>query len=171
MSQAQYGGDLPGIIANLPYLADLGINCLYLTPIFTATSYHKYDPADYFTIDPCFGDAETLKELVRKAHERGIKVILDGVFNHCGPYFCFSGCADEGENPTGTGFTELSCCLWGSAQLWAFAYVNHAQPNTGDPPTASTSLSGNLPIKEVDIDGWRLMWPMRLTTTLAAGVR
>ena len=97
-SQARCGGDLPGIIANLPYLADLGINCLYLTPIFTALSYHKYDTADYFTIDPCFGDLETFKEMVRKAHELGIKVILDGVFNHCGPhFFAFQDVLEKGE--------------------------------------------------------------------------
>src|SRR5690606_18160154 len=63
VSQAPYGGDLPGIIAHLPYLADLGINCLYLTPIFTATSYDDHDPAYYFSLGPRLGDAETLQDL------------------------------------------------------------------------------------------------------------
>ncbi|NLW60359.1 MAG: alpha-glycosidase [Firmicutes bacterium] len=162
VSQAQYGGDLPGIIANLPYLADLGINCLYLTPIFTATSYHKYDPADYFTIDPCFGDAETLKELVRKAHERGIKVILDGVFNHCGPYFfAFQDVLTRGEkSPYRNWFYRLNFPVaYGDPPNYeAFAYVKTMPKlNTGDPAVRQYLIDvGTYWIKEADIDGWRL---------------
>ncbi|MNJ47487.1 Neopullulanase [compost metagenome] len=84
------GGDLKGIIQRLDYLSDLGINALYLNPIFTATSNHKYDTVNYFEIDPSFGQLSDLKELVDKCHERDIKVILDLVINHCGfyhPYF------------------------------------------------------------------------------------
>ncbi|MCX7923428.1 MAG: alpha-glycosidase [Clostridia bacterium] len=77
------GGDLAGIIQKLDYLEELGVNLLYLTPIFQATSCnHKYDTVDYFKIDPQFGTLETLKELVEKAHAKGIRIILDGVFNH-----------------------------------------------------------------------------------------
>lgn len=84
------GGDLLGIIKKLPYLADLGITCLYLTPIFQSYSNHKYDTVDYYSIDKHFGDKSTLLELVRQAHALKIRVLLDGVFNHCGfhfPYF------------------------------------------------------------------------------------
>lgn len=84
------GGDLQGIIQRLDYLSDLGINALYLNPIFAATSNHKYDTTSYFEIDPSFGTITDLKELVTKCHERDIKVVLDLVFNHCGfyhPYF------------------------------------------------------------------------------------
>lgn len=84
------GGDLRGIIKQLDYLSELGINALYLNPIFAATSNHKYDTVDYFQIDPQFGTVQDLQELVQKCHERDIKVILDLVINHCGfyhPYF------------------------------------------------------------------------------------
>ena len=75
------GGDLPGITQKLPYLEDLGVNALYLTPIFEATSNYKYDTVDYTRIDPHFGDETDLVELINQAHKRGIRVILDGVFN------------------------------------------------------------------------------------------
>lgn len=79
-----YGGDLAGIIKKMPYLQELGITGLYLTPVFEADSNHKYNTKDYRKVDPHFGTNEELKELVRLAHERGIRVMLDGVFNHTG---------------------------------------------------------------------------------------
>ena len=79
-----FGGDLQGIIDNLDYLKELGINGIYLTPIFKANTNHKYDTEDYFEIDPNFGDKETLKDLVDCAHKLGIRIMLDGVFNHIG---------------------------------------------------------------------------------------
>lgn len=82
-----YGGDLPGITKKLDYLASLGISGLYLTPIFESPSSHKYDTTDYYKVDPYFGNEDNLRELVQKAHQRGMKVMLDGVFNHCGRYF------------------------------------------------------------------------------------
>lgn len=82
-----FGGDLQGVIQKLPYLEELGVTALYLTPIFEALSNHKYDTVDYTRIDPHFGDESTLVELVRRAHERGIRIMLDGVFNHCGGGF------------------------------------------------------------------------------------
>lgn len=85
------GGTLKGICENLDYIEKLGINCIYLNPIFEAASYHKYDTIDYFEIDPCLGNKADLKELVQQCHKRGIRVILDGVFNHCGADFLHSG--------------------------------------------------------------------------------
>lgn len=79
-----YGGDLEGIISKLDYLCELGINGIYLNPIFLANSNHKYETIDYEIVDPGFGDDEVLRELVDKAHSLGIRVMLDGVFNHCG---------------------------------------------------------------------------------------
>ena len=76
------GGDLRGIIESLDYLESLGINAIYLTPIFKANTAHKYDTVDYFDIDPHFGNLDDLKELIRKAHEHGIRLVLDAVFNH-----------------------------------------------------------------------------------------
>lgn len=82
-----FGGDFAGIIQKLDYLQELGINGLYLTPVNESPSNHKYDTTDYTKLDPRFGDEETFKKLVNEAHSRGIRVMLDGVFNHCGYYF------------------------------------------------------------------------------------
>ncbi len=79
-----YGGDLQGIIDRLDYLQELGINGLYLTPIFEAKTNHKYDTTDYMKIDPAFGDKTVLKRLVSEAHDRGMRIMLDAVFNHIG---------------------------------------------------------------------------------------
>ena len=78
-----YGGDLKGVTEKLGYLSDLGITALYLTPVFSSPSNHKYDTVDYYRVDEMFGSAADLKELVQRAHERGMKVVLDAVFNHC----------------------------------------------------------------------------------------
>lgn len=82
-----FGGDLEGVINHLDYLKELGITGIYFTPIFHAFSNHKYDTIDYMEIDPQFGTKETLKKLVDEAHARGIKVMLDAVFNHSGYHF------------------------------------------------------------------------------------
>ncbi|MCL2576222.1 MAG: glycoside hydrolase family 13 protein [Defluviitaleaceae bacterium] len=79
-----YGGDLSGIAKKMDYLADLGIEAIYLNPIFTSPSSHKYDISDYDNVDLHFGDNALLADLIALAHSKGIKVILDGVFNHCG---------------------------------------------------------------------------------------
>ena len=81
------GGDLKGIIENLDYIAELGVTCLYLTPVFAAVSNHKYDTIDYYRVDPSFGTSEDLKKLVCEAHSRSLRVIFDGVFNHSGFYW------------------------------------------------------------------------------------
>ena len=77
------GGDLPGIIEKMDYLEELGINALYLTPVFQSVSNHKYDISDYFKVDPQFGSNEDLKQLIQNAHAKNIRVVLDAVFNHC----------------------------------------------------------------------------------------
>lgn len=77
------GGDLNGITQKLDYLKELGINTIYLTPVFKSISNHKYDISDYKTVDPQFGGNEALLKLTNEAHAREIKIILDAVFNHC----------------------------------------------------------------------------------------
>ena len=77
------GGDLAGISKKLDYLKMLGINAIYLTPVFRSISNHKYDISDYKEIDPEFGTKEELVDLVKKAHSMGIRIVLDAVFNHC----------------------------------------------------------------------------------------
>lgn len=79
-----FGGNLEGIIKKLPYLKELGITTVYLNPIFKAFSNHKYDTGDYEKIDEMFGTEETFKNLCKTAEKNGIKIILDGVFNHTG---------------------------------------------------------------------------------------
>lgn len=86
-NEERFGGNLEGMIQKLPYLKDLGINGIYLTPIFEAKSNHKYDTTDYYKIDPSFGDEKIFGRFVKEAHAMGIRVMLDGVFNHCGHYF------------------------------------------------------------------------------------
>ena len=78
-----YGGDLRGVIQKLPYIHDLGITVIYFTPIFASPTNHRYDALDYMQIDPRLGTEADLRELIEKAGEMGIRVLLDGVFNHC----------------------------------------------------------------------------------------
>ncbi|MCG2802579.1 MAG: glycoside hydrolase family 13 protein [Cellulomonas sp.] len=78
------GGDLAGIIDHLDHLVDLGVTALYLTPIFEARTNHRYDAVDYFAIDHRLGDAGTFRRFIAAAHERGLRVVLDAVLNHCG---------------------------------------------------------------------------------------
>lgn len=80
-------GDLKGLLSRLDHIKKLGADILYLTPIFYSHSCHKYDTIDYYTIDPSFGTTEDLICLVDKAHELGLRVMLDGVFNHTAPEF------------------------------------------------------------------------------------
>ena len=79
-----FGGSLAGITEKLDYLQSLSVTTLYLNPIFEAASNHRYDTADYRAIDPLLGDEETFRTLCREAHKRGMRVMLDGVFNHTG---------------------------------------------------------------------------------------
>ncbi|HNT24080.1 MAG TPA: alpha-amylase family glycosyl hydrolase, partial [Anaerolineales bacterium] len=81
-SQNFYGGDLQGILDQLDYIEELGITAIYLNPIFESPSNHKYDASDYSVIDDNFGDLALFESLVQGANDRGIRVILDGVFNH-----------------------------------------------------------------------------------------
>lgn len=93
-----FGGNLKGIIEKIPYLKELGINAIYLNPVFKAGKNHKYDTWDYFSIDPAFGREAELIELVNKAHNLQTKVILDGVFNHCGDgFWAFKDVLDKGK--------------------------------------------------------------------------
>ena len=79
-----YGGNIEGIIQKIPYLKELNVTCIYLTPIFESFSNHRYDTADYLKVDDLFGTEEQLSELIQEAHKNGIHIMLDGVFNHTG---------------------------------------------------------------------------------------
>jgi len=81
------GGDLLGIVERLPYLADLGVNAIYLTPVFQSASNHRYHTYDYLSVDPLLGGDAALRELLDQAHARRMRVVLDAVFNHTGRGF------------------------------------------------------------------------------------
>jgi len=93
-----FGGDLEGIWLKIPYLKFLGINALYLNPIFAAPSNHRYNTSDYFKIDPLLGNMGDFRRLMDSLHSSGIRIILDGVFNHTGTdFFAFKDILEKGE--------------------------------------------------------------------------
>ncbi len=161
-SLSRLGGNLKGIIENIPYLEELGINCIYLNPIFTARSYHKYDTIDYFSVDPCFGDNRTLKDLVARCHASGIKVLLDGVFNHSGTgFFAFRDVMEKGEQSKYKDWffiEDYPVRFEDNPNYMCFAYTKHMPKlNTGNPEVVEHFKNvGVYWIKEADIDGWRL---------------
>ncbi len=156
------GGNLRGIVDNLDYISELGANCIYINPIFRANSYHKYDTVDYMDIDPCFGTLEDFKELVKQCHNRDIKVILDGVFNHCGPdFFAFKDVLEKGEKSEYVDwFYKLRFPIerFPYPNYEAFAYVsNMPKLNTGNPDVVKYCCEvGRFWIRECGIDGWRM---------------
>ena len=79
-----FGGNINGIISKLDYLKDLGVTTIYLNPISMANSGHKYDTADYMKVDDMFGTEKDFKNLIDLSRERGIKIVIDGVYNHTG---------------------------------------------------------------------------------------
>lgn len=91
------GGNLRGITERLGYLQDLGVDLLYMNPVFSSPSNHRYDASDYYTVDPMLGDNDDLASLVEEAHRRGIKVMLDASFNHVHPhFFAFADVIEKG---------------------------------------------------------------------------
>ena len=157
-----FGGDLEGIICKLPYLEELGVNALYLNPIFKSPSNHKYNTTDYYEVDPNFGDKNIFKKLVQELHRRGMRIILDGVFNHCGDTFwAFQDVVKKGSDSkycnwfTLKGFPiskypEINYCCWmGTSSMPEF--------NTDNSEVREYLLEiVKYWIKEADIDGWRL---------------
>lgn len=157
-----FGGDLEGVIQHLDHLNELGVNGIYFTPIFNASTNHKYDTTDYMNIDPHFGNTETLKRLVSECHKRGIKVMLDAVFNHCGFYFePFQDVLKNGENSIYKDWFHIHEFPIKTNPLPSydtFAFT-HMMPkfNTENPEVKKYLLNvARHWIVECDIDGWRL---------------
>jgi cyclomaltodextrinase len=93
-----YGGDIAGVMEKIPYLKDLGVTIIYFNPLNEARSNHKYDPMDYLRIDPHFADEKTFQMFVTKAHEAGIRIIVDMAFNHTGNWhFAFVDSKEKGK--------------------------------------------------------------------------
>ena len=134
-----FGGSLQGITEKLDYLAGLGVTTLYLNPIFEAASNHRYDTGDYRAIDPLLGTEADFRALCTAAHQRGMRVILDGVFNHTGSnsrYFNAEGYYPE---PGAAQSQNSEYYNWYSFHPWPSDYdawwgvktlpaVNEAQP-------------------------------------------
>lgn len=157
-------GNLPGIVEHLDYIKKLGIEVIYMTPIFRSNSMHKYDTIDYYEIDPSFGTKEDLKLLVEKAHSMGIKVILDGVFNHSSTqFFAFEDIIQKEEKSQYLdwyyidGF-PLQMEHGKKPNYLSFGYF-YKMPklNLRNPEVEDYFIKvGRYWIKEVGIDGWRL---------------
>lgn len=156
-----YGGDLPGITEKLDYLQDLGINSIYLTPIFQSPSNHKYDTIDYEEVDAMFGTNRDLKELVESAHKRGIKILLDAVFNHCS-YLCkqFQDVLRKGKKSVYYDWFIIrgDRPVLEQMNYECFAACNYMPKwNTNNPEVQKFLLHiATKWIKEYGIDGWRL---------------
>jgi len=170
--QGYKGGDLWGVIEKLDYLQTLGITAIYFTPIFQSASNHRYHTHDYFQVDPILGGNVAFEELLNEAHNRNIKVVLDGVFNHCSRGFFFFN--DILENGPYSPWVD-----WFKIEGWPLA------PYDGDRPANYASWWDNraLPVFNHDnpnvreylmevaeywlklgIDGWRLDVPNEITT-------
>jgi len=161
------GGDLSGIIKQMDYLLDLGINAIYLNPIFMSASNHRYDTIDYFKIDPKLGDLETFHELINIAHKNEIKIILDGVFNHTGRgFFAFNDLLENGEHSPYRYWYHIyhfpiDAYSPGKAQDFAawWGLKNLPKLNTDHPPVREYLLSVAKYWIEQGADGWRLDVP------------
>ena len=162
-----FGGDLQGIIAHLDYLQDLGITGLYLCPIFESPSNHKYNTTDYFEIDRHFGDKETFRQLVEQAHLRGMKVMLDAVFNHMGDQSAqWQDVLKHGEKSAYKDWFHIQKFPVTNDKLMnpkelpyhTFAFASYMPKlNTANPEVKDYLLSvATYWIEHFDIDAWRL---------------
>lgn len=160
-----FGGDLEGVIEHLDHLERLGVTGIYFNPLFTASSNHKYNTANYLEIDPHFGDLALFRRLLKEAHRRGIKVMIDGVFNHTGDdHWAFRQAETQGPgSPT-----------WDWYTFHGFPVVREPKPNYeawwGFPTLPKLRVTENEAVRDylrqvVDfwtrqgIDGWRLDVP------------
>ena len=163
--KSRLGGAIRGITENLDYIAGLGFNCVYLNPIFTAGEYHKYDLLDYFHISPDLGTDEDFRELVKQAHSLGLRVVIDGVFNHCSWYFfAFDDVVRNGERSQYKDwFYDLAFPVVRPAKGTAPSYASFAyEPkmpklNTSNPEVRDDFMKVCAHwIREFHVDGWRL---------------
>ncbi|MDE7171254.1 MAG: alpha amylase N-terminal ig-like domain-containing protein, partial [Oscillospiraceae bacterium] len=155
------GGDLAGIANRLDYIRELGVTCLYLTPIFRSPSNHKYDTVDYFEVDPAFGTKEDFRRLVDGVHARGMRIILDGVFNHCGYWWDkFQDVVQNGETSAYRDWFFIHSYPVNAEQM-NYDCVGHykwmPKLNLANPDVLNYFISvGRYWLQEFGIDGWRL---------------
>ncbi|OLQ56158.1 alpha-glycosidase [Bacillus licheniformis] len=154
-----FGGDLQGMIDKLDYLEDLGVNGVYLTPIFSAPSNHKYDTLDYYSIDPHFGDPKLFRTLVSQLHQRGMRIMLDAVFNHIGSASPqWQDVVKNGAQSRYKNWFHIHSFPVKEDNYDRFAFTpDMPKLNTANPEVQRYLLDIALYwIREFDIDGWRL---------------
>ena len=162
--RADLKGSLRGIINRLEYLKGLGVDVIYMTPVFRSKSSHKYNTDDYYAIDPSFGTKEDLKELVEKAHGLGMYVILDGVFNHTSlDFFAFRDIREKEDKSAYLDWYYVQSfpleMAWGKRPSYkTFSYFGGMPKlNLRNKETADYFIDvATYWIRECDIDGWRL---------------
>ncbi len=168
------GGDLLGVVERLDYLEELGINAIYFNPIFQSASNHRYHTHDYTRVDPLLGGNEALRELLDAAHARGIRIVLDGVFNHASRgFFQFNHILECGAaSPYLDWFTVKSFPLNaynGNEEPNYAAWLNlHALPklNTDNPQVREFIWGVAEHWIRFGIDGWRLDVPAEIDDDL-----
>jgi len=161
------GGDLRGMINRLDYLIDLGVNALYLNPIFLSTSTHRYNTTDYYQIDPRLGTMADFRALLDAAHSNRMRVILDGVFNHCGRgFFAFNDLLENQEKSVYRDWFHVKrfpveAYTPGDADNYLGWWRLKSLPkfNTSNPDVRKYLLSVARYWIEQGIDGWRLDVP------------
>lgn len=161
------GGDLAGIVSKLDYLSDLGVNALYLNPIFLSTSTHRYNTSDYYRIDPFLGDEKVFSDFLTAVHRRNMRVLLDGVFNHCGRgFFAFVDVLENGGySPYKDWFHinrfPLEAYSAGKENRYAgwWGYKSLPKFNTTNPAVRKYLIDVGRYWVEKGIDGWRLDVP------------
>ena len=164
--RGKLGGTIRGIMENLDYIRDLGFTCIYLNPIFAAGEYHKYDLIDYYHIDPAFGTDEEFNALVEHAHAMGLRVMIDGVFNHCGwRFFAFRDVIEKGKQSKYWDWffrLEEPVVVPDNMEDYpayeCFGYERMMPKLALDNPEVQKYFCdvGTYWVKEYDIDGWRL---------------
>jgi glycosidase len=151
-----HGGTFRGVEHALPYLAELGITCLWLSPIGPAPSYHRYDATDYFSVDPALGTGDDLRALVDAAHDRGMRVLLDFVPSHLSSdHPAFRAAVSDPDAPTRSWFVFYE---------WPDTYRNFLEVvpqlpsvNTEDPGGRRHIIDSALYwVRQAGIDGFRL---------------
>jgi cyclomaltodextrinase len=150
------GGNLRGVIERLDYLVDLGITAIWLSPVFRTPTYHGYDTTDYYTVDPRFGTNADLAELVRAAHDRGLRVILDFVANHTSTEFApFATALSDEHSPYRSWFSFDPAYPHGYRTFFNVAAM--PQLNTDHPAVRRYLIDAACYwLTEYDVDGYRL---------------
>lgn len=162
-----HGGDLRGMIDRMYYLVDLGVNAIYLNPIFLSPSNHRYNTVDYYRVDPKLGTQAELLTLLDVAHRNNIRVLLDGVFNHCGRgFFAFNDILENQSSSPYTNWFHISkfpvdAYSPGDATTYLgwWKYKSLPKFNTNEPAVRKYILDVARYWIEQGFDGWRLDVP------------